>query len=210
MSGDGRRWDRRDAGNSKKQKLIRNAEEELEAKLGFDVFSEGKKRLGWLLTFASVSTFILPLQFHQSIELLYYSISCSTSYSCCCYCCFHRNCYLICFYNFDSNCSIVFYYWNCTLWSACSLSMRSSRVFRFRTKICGHFPVECYSKGLIHAFYHICSHLGRITIPTKPSVALIFTLLHRYCTSSTIMLLYKYMKTGIRHFCNWSWNRKLK
>ncbi|XP_057456006.1 DNA polymerase epsilon catalytic subunit A-like [Lotus japonicus] len=55
MSGDGRRWDRRDAGNSKKQKLIRNAEEELEAKLGFDVFSEGKKRLGWLLTFASSS-----------------------------------------------------------------------------------------------------------------------------------------------------------
>ena len=53
--GDGRKWDRRDLRNSKKQKLIRTAEEELETKLGFDLFSEGEKRLGWLLTFASVS-----------------------------------------------------------------------------------------------------------------------------------------------------------
>ena len=37
--------------------MIRSAEEELEAKLGFDLFSEGEKRLGWLLTFASVSEF---------------------------------------------------------------------------------------------------------------------------------------------------------
>ncbi|PON38200.1 DNA-directed DNA polymerase [Parasponia andersonii] len=56
MNGDGRKWDRRDLRNSKKQKLIRTAEEELEAKLGFDLFSEGEKRLGWLLTFASSSS----------------------------------------------------------------------------------------------------------------------------------------------------------
>ncbi|CAN0916711.1 DNA polymerase epsilon catalytic subunit A [Linum grandiflorum] len=38
-----------------KQNPPRNPEEELEAKLGFDVFTEGDKRLGWLLTFASSS-----------------------------------------------------------------------------------------------------------------------------------------------------------
>ncbi|XP_062083133.1 DNA polymerase epsilon catalytic subunit A-like isoform X2 [Humulus lupulus] len=56
MNGDARKWDRRDFRNSKKQKFIRSAEEELEAKLGFDIFSEGDKRLGWLLTFASSSS----------------------------------------------------------------------------------------------------------------------------------------------------------
>ncbi|KAK1559202.1 hypothetical protein Q3G72_011797 [Acer saccharum] len=50
-----RRWDRRDPRFSKKQKLIRTADEELESKLGFDLFSEGQSRLGWLLTFASSS-----------------------------------------------------------------------------------------------------------------------------------------------------------
>jgi DNA polymerase epsilon subunit 1 len=34
---------------------MRTAEEELESKLGFDLFTEGDKRLGWLLTFSSVS-----------------------------------------------------------------------------------------------------------------------------------------------------------
>ncbi|PPR80400.1 hypothetical protein GOBAR_AA40313 [Gossypium barbadense] len=53
--GDNRRLDRRDLWRSKKQKLIRSAEEELESKLGFDLFTEGEKRLGWLLTFASSS-----------------------------------------------------------------------------------------------------------------------------------------------------------
>ncbi|KAF7823259.1 DNA polymerase epsilon catalytic subunit A-like [Senna tora] len=55
MSGGSRRWDRRDPRRSKKQKLIRNAEEELESKLGFDLFSEGEKRLGWLLNFSPSS-----------------------------------------------------------------------------------------------------------------------------------------------------------
>ncbi|KAL0390635.1 UNVERIFIED_CONTAM: DNA polymerase epsilon catalytic subunit A [Sesamum calycinum] len=52
---DNRRRDRRDTRISKKQKLILNAEEQLESKLGFDAFTEGEKRLGWLLTFASSS-----------------------------------------------------------------------------------------------------------------------------------------------------------
>ncbi|XAR60114.1 DNA-directed DNA polymerase [Bertholletia excelsa] len=57
MSGEGRRrgGDRRDLRISKKQKLILNSEEQLESKLGFSLFSEGDKRLGWLLTFASSS-----------------------------------------------------------------------------------------------------------------------------------------------------------
>ncbi|CAN4107239.1 unnamed protein product [Withania somnifera] len=50
-----RRRDRRDTRFSKKQKLILNSEEQLESKLGFDVFTEGDKRLGWLLTLASSS-----------------------------------------------------------------------------------------------------------------------------------------------------------
>ncbi|XP_019451574.1 PREDICTED: DNA polymerase epsilon catalytic subunit A-like [Lupinus angustifolius] len=63
MNGAGnRRWERRDNNNinknggSNKQKLIRSAEEELESKLGFDIFSEGDKRLGWLLNFATSSS----------------------------------------------------------------------------------------------------------------------------------------------------------
>ncbi|KAL3628020.1 DNA polymerase epsilon catalytic subunit A [Castilleja foliolosa] len=52
---DYRRRDRRDTRISKKQKLILNAEEQLESKLGFNLFTEGDKRLGWLLTFASSS-----------------------------------------------------------------------------------------------------------------------------------------------------------
>ncbi|KAI3971229.1 hypothetical protein MKX01_021996 [Papaver californicum] len=39
----------------KKQKFVKNVEEERESKLGFDVFSEGDKRLGWLLTSSSSS-----------------------------------------------------------------------------------------------------------------------------------------------------------
>ncbi|KAG9455053.1 hypothetical protein H6P81_007957 [Aristolochia fimbriata] len=55
MNGDGRRRDRGNSRNARKQKLFRNAAEELEAKLGFEQFTEGDKRLGWLLTFASSS-----------------------------------------------------------------------------------------------------------------------------------------------------------
>ncbi|XP_034220092.1 DNA polymerase epsilon catalytic subunit A-like isoform X4 [Prunus dulcis] len=50
-----RKRDRGSSWSSKKQKVMRSAEEELESKLGFDLFSEGDKRLGWLLTFASSS-----------------------------------------------------------------------------------------------------------------------------------------------------------
>lgn len=57
MNGEGRRRDRRDPRSSKKQKLIRTAEEERESKFGFDLFSEGDKRLGWLLTSSPVSQF---------------------------------------------------------------------------------------------------------------------------------------------------------
>ncbi|KAH6814720.1 DNA polymerase epsilon catalytic subunit [Perilla frutescens var. frutescens] len=52
---DNRRRDWRDSRISKKQKQILNAEEQLESKLGFDLFTEGDKRLGWLLTLASSS-----------------------------------------------------------------------------------------------------------------------------------------------------------
>ncbi|KAM5584440.1 DNA polymerase epsilon catalytic subunit A-like [Rosa sericea] len=57
MSGyESRKRDRRDSWSSKKQqKLTRTADEDLESKLGFDLFSEGETRLGWLLTFATSS-----------------------------------------------------------------------------------------------------------------------------------------------------------
>ncbi|KAJ6368933.1 hypothetical protein OIU78_001327 [Salix suchowensis] len=56
MNGESRRWDNKDSRrSSKKQKLMRNAEEELESKFGFDLFTEGDKRLGWLLTLSSSS-----------------------------------------------------------------------------------------------------------------------------------------------------------
>lgn len=56
MNGSGnRRKDRWDSRISKQQQLILNSEEQLESKLGFELFTEGDKRLGWLLTFASVS-----------------------------------------------------------------------------------------------------------------------------------------------------------
>ncbi|KAK7271283.1 hypothetical protein RJT34_27054 [Clitoria ternatea] len=51
MTTDGRKRDWKDVSAAKKQRLLRSAEEELEAKFGCDLFSEGKKRLGWLLTF---------------------------------------------------------------------------------------------------------------------------------------------------------------
>ncbi|PIN09216.1 DNA-directed DNA polymerase [Handroanthus impetiginosus] len=52
---DNRRRDRRDTRISKKQKLILSGEEQLESKLGFNLFTDGDKRLGWLLTLASSS-----------------------------------------------------------------------------------------------------------------------------------------------------------
>ncbi|XP_023756876.1 DNA polymerase epsilon catalytic subunit A [Lactuca sativa] len=56
MNGDNRRRaDRKDTRISKKQKLILSTEEKLETKLGFDLFTEGEKRLGWLLTFSTSS-----------------------------------------------------------------------------------------------------------------------------------------------------------
>lgn len=66
IGGDGWRRDRRDTRISKKQKLILNAEELLESKLGFDLFTEGDKRLGWLLTFASVRLAFPKLALNQS------------------------------------------------------------------------------------------------------------------------------------------------
>lgn len=58
MNGDNRRRaDRKDTRISKKQKLILSTEEKLETKLGFDLFTEGEKRLGWLLTFSTVSSY---------------------------------------------------------------------------------------------------------------------------------------------------------
>ncbi|KAL9143406.1 hypothetical protein ABFS82_14G234200 [Erythranthe guttata] len=53
--GDNWRRDRRDTRISKKQKLILSAEEQLESKLGFNLFTEGDKRLGWLLTLSASS-----------------------------------------------------------------------------------------------------------------------------------------------------------
>lgn len=72
-AGDFRKQDyRRDSRISKKQKLILTAEEKLESKLGYDLFTEGDKRLGWLLTFASVSHFSLfTLQFPLNSEDFY-------------------------------------------------------------------------------------------------------------------------------------------
>ncbi|KAF3780559.1 DNA polymerase epsilon catalytic subunit A [Nymphaea thermarum] len=55
MNGEGRRRERASARSQARSKLFRNAEEELEAKLGFDLFSEGETRLGWLLSFSSSS-----------------------------------------------------------------------------------------------------------------------------------------------------------
>jgi len=55
MSGDNRRRDRKDTRWSKKPKVVNTAEDELESKLGFGLFSEGETRLGWLLTFSSSS-----------------------------------------------------------------------------------------------------------------------------------------------------------
>ncbi|XP_020536143.1 DNA polymerase epsilon catalytic subunit A isoform X2 [Jatropha curcas] len=56
MNADNQRRDRKDFGRRpKKQKLIRNAEEELDSKFGFNLFTEGDKRLGWLLNFAPSS-----------------------------------------------------------------------------------------------------------------------------------------------------------
>ncbi|GAB4856744.1 DNA polymerase epsilon catalytic subunit A [Ancistrocladus abbreviatus] len=57
MNVDIRRRDRREDRTSKRRKkvAVRSAEEELESKLGFNVFTEGDKRLGWLLTLASSS-----------------------------------------------------------------------------------------------------------------------------------------------------------
>ncbi|CAL9214158.1 unnamed protein product [Arabidopsis halleri] len=55
MSGDNRRRDRKDSRWSKKPKVVNTAEDELESKLGFGLFSEGETRLGWLLTFSSSS-----------------------------------------------------------------------------------------------------------------------------------------------------------
>ncbi|CAN6479373.1 unnamed protein product [Victoria cruziana] len=55
MNGEGRRRERASARSQARSKLLRNAEEELEAKLGFDLFSEGETRLGWLLSFSSSS-----------------------------------------------------------------------------------------------------------------------------------------------------------
>ena len=73
MSGENRRRDRADAWTLKRQKFIRNSEEEVESKLGLDLFSEGEKRLGWLLTFASVSQ-LLSLLFYFSKFILSHTV----------------------------------------------------------------------------------------------------------------------------------------
>ncbi|GMH11122.1 hypothetical protein Nepgr_012963 [Nepenthes gracilis] len=57
MNGETGRRDRREERSSRRRRklVVRNAEEELESKLGFDLFTEGDKRLGWLLTLTSSS-----------------------------------------------------------------------------------------------------------------------------------------------------------
>ncbi|XP_078434598.1 DNA polymerase epsilon catalytic subunit A-like isoform X2 [Wolffia australiana] len=53
--GDGKRWEKSNPSNASFQKLRLTKEEELETKLGFDLFTEGEKRLGWLLTLSPSS-----------------------------------------------------------------------------------------------------------------------------------------------------------
>ncbi|GAB2215494.1 hypothetical protein Droror1_Dr00019881 [Drosera rotundifolia] len=58
MTRDIRKRDRRDNNcfsSNRRKVAVHSAGEELEAKLGFDLFTEEDKRLGWLLTFASSS-----------------------------------------------------------------------------------------------------------------------------------------------------------
>ncbi|GAB2213669.1 hypothetical protein Droror1_Dr00017982 [Drosera rotundifolia] len=58
MTRDIQKRDRRDNNrfsSNRRKVAVRSAREELEAKLGFDLFTEGDKRLGWLVTFASSS-----------------------------------------------------------------------------------------------------------------------------------------------------------
>jgi DNA polymerase epsilon subunit 1 len=65
MNGDGKRRRERtgsyrnDPRSKSKQKLRLGAEEQLESKLGFSLFTEGDKRLGWLLTFSPVPILFL-------------------------------------------------------------------------------------------------------------------------------------------------------
>lgn len=64
----GGRWRGRStvARNSAKQNLHLNHEELLERKLGFDLYTEGDKKLGWLLTFSPVR--IIPSSLFSYVD----------------------------------------------------------------------------------------------------------------------------------------------
>jgi hypothetical protein len=50
--------------------MRRTADEELEGKLGFELFTEGELRLGWFLTMASISYLASTIFSHTSTVVL--------------------------------------------------------------------------------------------------------------------------------------------
>jgi hypothetical protein len=60
----------RGSGGTTNKNTRRIADEELEGKLGFELFTEGEPRLGWLLTLASVS-YLASTIFFLTHQLLY-------------------------------------------------------------------------------------------------------------------------------------------
>lgn len=54
--GGGGNWRRSGSAKAKEQRLRLGAEELLESRLGFAPYTDGERRLGWLLTFSPVSS----------------------------------------------------------------------------------------------------------------------------------------------------------
>jgi hypothetical protein len=67
--GGGGNWRRSGSAAAKEQRLRVGAEELLESRLGFAPYTDGERRLGWLLTFSPVSSISISLSLFVAVVL---------------------------------------------------------------------------------------------------------------------------------------------
>ena len=67
--GGGGNWRRSGSAAAKEQRLRLGAEELLESRLGFAPYTDGERRLGWLLTFSPVSSISISLSLFVAVVL---------------------------------------------------------------------------------------------------------------------------------------------
>lgn len=152
------------------QKLRLTAQEKLDAKFGFGLFSEGDKRLGWLLTLASVSSLSLSLAGPHFVLLLnscnLWYFNAKTRYFFYCVCCYRTQ---SSWEDVDTGkiCSCVDLYFATQVNILFCYCLHSFLIFFFSSNFCFWFPIcgtgWIFIQGEVQVLsVFLCCHKGEI------------------------------------------------